>query len=200
MPDPQLAPEAAVLEGLVDAEPSTCARLCFVDVETTGLDVERHEVWELAVINGESELHRFLPITPALADPNALRMNHYYEHHPAHGGRDFGGGSWVGLDPQEIAQEVARLTAGAHLAGVNPAFDAAFLGALLRRYDAVPAWQYHLIDVLPLIAGRCQVRPPWRSNELSERLGIPPPDEAQRHTALGDARWAQTIYEAVMTR
>lgn len=188
----------AEMEGLVNPEQAASAKLCFVDVETTGLDPERNEIWELALLCGEEEYHRYLPITAALADPDALRMNRYYERHPAHAGPDPSGATWTPPNPADVGQEVARLTAGAHLVGLNPAFDATFLGAFLRRYEAVPAWEYHLVDVLPLVAGRFRVRPPWRSKDLSHLLGIAPPLQGERHTAVGDARWARAMYDAVM--
>lgn len=39
---------------------------------------------------------------------------------------------------------------------------------------------------------------PWRSDELSRLIGVEPPGEAERHTALGDARWAARAWDAVM--
>lgn len=39
-------------------------------------------------------------------------------------------------------------------------------------------------------------QPPWKSDELSEALGVEISDE-DRHTALGDAKWARAIYDAV---
>ena len=38
---------------------------------------------------------------------------------------------------------------------------------------------------------------PWKSDDLSAAIGITPPDK-DRHTALGDARWAKTIYERIV--
>jgi len=38
---------------------------------------------------------------------------------------------------------------------------------------------------------------PWKSDDLSAALGVTVSDE-DRHTALGDARWAMRIYDAVM--
>ncbi len=40
---------------------------------------------------------------------------------------------------------------------------------------------------------------PWKSDDLSAALGIKVSDE-DRHTALGDARWAMRIYDAVTGR
>jgi len=39
-------------------------------------------------------------------------------------------------------------------------------------------------------------RPPWKSDALAAALGITVSDE-ERHTALGDAKWARAIYDAV---
>jgi hypothetical protein len=119
---------------------------------------------------------------------------------------------------QDCAQSLMRLTAGAHLVGAVPSFDAAFLSRLLRANGCCPAWHYHLVDVEALaagyIAGRADnvevgppsvpaeegvdlCRPPWYSNDLSRAVGVDP-DRYDRHTALGDARWAMAIYDAVM--
>jgi hypothetical protein len=40
-------------------------------------------------------------------------------------------------------------------------------------------------------------RPPWDSDELSLAVGVDP-EQFDRHTALGDAKWAKALYEAVM--
>lgn len=38
---------------------------------------------------------------------------------------------------------------------------------------------------------------PWRSEDLSRSVGVDP-DKLARHTALGDAKWAEAIFDAVM--
>ncbi|MCZ2261387.1 hypothetical protein [Isoptericola sp. QY 916] len=44
---------------------------------------------------------------------------------------------------------------------------------------------------------RADFGPPWDSDEISRALGVEPPVD-ERHTAMGDARWARAIYDAVM--
>ncbi|GAB6937092.1 hypothetical protein ACQP60_18875 [Isoptericola variabilis] len=44
---------------------------------------------------------------------------------------------------------------------------------------------------------RADFGPPWDSDEISRALGIEPPTD-ERHTAMGDARWARAIYDCVM--
>ena len=45
--------------------------------------------------------------------------------------------------------------------------------------------------------GEPGIRPPWRSDGISGSLGVPPPDAAIQHTALGDAEWALAIYDHI---
>jgi hypothetical protein len=39
---------------------------------------------------------------------------------------------------------------------------------------------------------------PWDSDALSRLCGVDPPGEVERHTALGDARWAMRLYDAIV--
>lgn len=80
-----------------------------------------------------------------------------------------------------------------------PSFDDAFLKRfMLANGQARSTWHYHLIDVETLIAGKLGIRPPWKSDELSKAIGVEPPNDDERHTAIGDARWVKRMYEAVM--
>lgn len=40
--------------------------------------------------------------------------------------------------------------------------------------------------------------PPWKSDDLTAALGLDPVPDDERHTALGDARFAMAIYDKVM--
>ncbi len=125
----------------------------------------------------------------------------------------------------EFAREFVALTRGLHLAGAVVSFDAERLWKLLRANGECPMWHYHLVDVEALAAGwvsaQCEGeaadgtrgtvgvvrldgsvnhidgRPPWTSTDLSLAVGVNP-SAFDRHTALGDARWARAIYRAVM--
>lgn len=122
----------------------------------------------------------------------------------------------------EAAERVAQMTHGAHLVGAVPSFDAETLALLLRQERIIPTWHHHLIDVGTLALGYWRgmaaravdeargrgesvsltelgcVEPPWNTEELSSMLGVEPPSEAERHTALGDARWARHLYDRIM--
>lgn len=198
------------------------APVCFVDCETTGLDPNRHEIWEVGLIlPGGIEHGWFLPVDEERADLIALNIGGYFDRHPYKLEDDF---DFAVTAPRPFAGEFQRLTRGLHLAGAVPSFDADFLSRLMLLHHVRPAWHYHLIDVEPLAVGyvvraataiydrgggssaaaehaenmrAAALTLPWNSDQLSAALGIEPANY-ERHTALGDARWAKAIYDKVM--
>ena len=194
------------------------APLCFIDTETDGVHPDR-KVWEVAMIRREGrhehETAFFVEIDLSTADPFGLKVGRFYDRHPL--GRYLAGkgidmpepydDSHEYLSAAEAARVVARYTHGAHLVGAVPNFDAEVLARLLRDEFLTPAWHYHLVDVEALMVGALagrgpanvtKVSPPWKSDNLSRAIGVEPPSEDERHTALGDARWAMRCYDAVM--
>jgi len=180
-------------------------KLAFVDLETTGLDPLRHEIWDIGLIIEDftpdgldlnmQEHQWFLPVTLETAEPMALTVGKFYRRHPDWSGASLG--STV-REPRFIAQEIACLTDGAHLVGNVVSFDATFLTYWMRRLGAVPTWHYHLVDCEALVAGALQLPPPWKSPDLSRAIGVEPPGEEDHHTALGDARWSRQLFHAAM--
>lgn len=187
------------------------APLVFVDTETDGLHHGRR-VWEIAMIRrddtGERERSFFVGLDLRNSDAAALNIGRFWDRHPA--GRKISG---KGTSPQpgppplckhDAAREVMTWTFGATLVGVGVHFDAETLAGLLRAEGYLPAWHYALVDVKAMAAGwlngrhsdpRIRLTPPWKSEELSLMIGVNPPDDRERHTALGDARWAQRMYD-----
>lgn len=110
---------------------------------------------------------------------------------------------------RRAAENVERWTRGAHIVGAVPNFDTEVLGAMLRRHGLCPAWHYHLIDVEALAMGWLHawdrqteevLAPtlPWKSDDISRACGVEPPGPHERHTALGDARWAMRLYDKII--
>lgn len=195
---------------------STTPHLVFGDTETTGLDPFMHDAWEFALIvrrDGHDTEYEFR-LQPDLtnADPKALEINRYHERTRAAG--------WTWDDPHYAAVNMYRLLNGAVLIGSNPAFDADMLRNLFARYyDVAKPWHYRTIDVTTFAAGALYGRAgewtrkdcdaawyskvanaigwPWKSYDVSRHVEVEPPAKDVAHTALGDARWARDVWDAV---
>jgi hypothetical protein len=125
-------------------------------------------------------------------------------------------------DSREAAQEVATVLANRTIIGAVPNFDTERLEEWLKANGQCGAWKYHLVDVEALVAGYLRgllasvngvdffdqagvteeevidlALPDWRSTDLLEAAGIAPPPSSDRHTALGDCRWARNAYAKV---
>ena len=190
-----------------------------LDTETTGLSLD-DEVWEFAAIRRnedgvEATMHLFIEhdVRRCQALPESFLADHQrrfpesdtHEWHP-----DV-------VTRLQAAEVIAALFADRpHIIGAVPNFDTERLALLLRRNGSEPGWHYHLIDVENLAVGYVRGRwenaedrrgmddpagvlsLPWDSDELSRACGLEPPGDGERHTALGDARWALRLYDAIM--
>ena len=181
--------------------------LAFVDCETTSLRHDRR-AWEIGIIlrrlAGPDHEERWFISADDLdlgnADLRSLKVGRFYERHPA----GIADGTGRTEREKDVLARVEYLTRGAHLVGAVPSFDAEVLANRMRANGICPSWHYHIQDFETLIIGylRGQGRPvpglPWRSDDLSRLIGVEPPGEDERHTALGDARWAVRVWDAVM--
>jgi hypothetical protein len=147
---------------------------------------------------------------------NGQHTNHSGAERSWYSANPFGGhADYRILSEAQAARHVEKWTRGAHLVGAVPSFDAETLSGLLRHHHLVPSWHHHLIDVEALALGYLRAQLtfapaadvidlptdvadlPWSSDDLSRAIGVEPPTD-ERHTAMGDARWAKAIYERVM--
>lgn len=207
--------------------------VCFIDTETTGLDPDKHSIWEVALITPDGREHVWqFPVEEMAADPFALDIGHYWERrwHSDFTSIDPLNAIYHADDPdrsrlkghpnrgraiqpsREWCRHFRDLTAGHHLCGAVPSFDEERLRRLLNRHGVLHRWHYHLIDIEALAVGfiaaegwitdkaqdAVAITLPWRSDDLSRACGVEPPSEEERHTALGDARWAKRLYERIM--
>lgn len=198
--------------------------LVFLDTETTGLDPRTHEIWEIGAIvreDGAMDYEYHWQIRPRIddADPKALEIGRFHQRFAvpefAAAARLGAAGPWYFYKSiYEVFSEIAGVLQGAHLVGAVPSFDDAFLKEAFRIHGLDVGWHYHLIDVEALAIGYLHGRKysetedaewsnavldvglPWKSEEMSRAVGIDP-EQFDRHTALGDARWAKAIYDAV---
>lgn len=179
------------------------SNVVFIDTETLGLDPDVHPVWEVGMIRPSGEEVSFqIRVTArdvSLAHPVALEISGFHERYD----------KTRAIMPREAALRLRDLIPeGAHLAGAVVSFDEERLRRLMWRYGYSPRWHYHLVEVETLAVGYIAGArscgeyppappPPWDSNEISRLVGVDPA-QFDRHTALGGARWAKAIYDAVM--
>jgi len=112
---------------------------------------------------------------------------------------------------EEVAVQLANLLADEPLlVGVGVHFDAAVLSAMFCRHGLPEEpWHYSLlelksaswgffrgraVDISSDVVDSC--RPlPVKSDAIAAALCVEPPAEDERHTALGDARWARRWFD-----
>lgn len=192
--------------------------LLFLDTETTGLHPDRDEIWEIAAVlvdgRTEAEFHVYVEHSADLCRelPESFRLDHAARY-------PIDCMTGVVKDPNQpllnlrsragAADDLVDFIGGTRplLVGAVPSFDQQRLGRLIRATQGPHArepWHYHLQDVETLIVGYLRgagheiPAAPYDSNALSRAVGVDP-DRFERHTAMGDVRWAMALWDAVMT-
>lgn len=164
-------------------------RIVFVDVETTGLDPRRHEVWEIATVERSGPARLWYPELNrqkwGQADPTALEISGFWQRRES-----------SPQSPREVAALLSDWLGGVTFAGANPAFDDAFLSEFVRRHQYPVTWHHRLLDVPVYVAGALGLEPGLSLSEAAEAVGIDV-SGYERHTALGDARLVRDVYQAV---
>lgn len=157
-------------------------QLVVVDCETTGLDWTKHVPVEVGSWNiGTGERGLFIPPHNRLdmlqADPDALRINRYYErglNDQARWDNDCSG-----------MRRLHAVLAGSSVVGSNPNFDVSMMAPMFRRHGFTPApWHYVPLDIGTYAAGvlGLPIGDRFTLPGLCDRLGVPRGD----HTAEGD--------------
>lgn len=174
-------------------------RLAFLDCETLGLDPLIHPIWELAVITGGEEYHWFVRVDDVdrtFADPVALDLNGFTERYDHE----------VALPDYTLASTLASLLAGKVIVGANPHFDLVRIGQWFAAFGAPDPWHYRPVCIESVLYGvnlgylqaesnGSPIDVPWRASELYERVTGLVANDAELHTALGDARMVQRLWE-----
>lgn len=169
--------------------------IVFTDIETTGLDPQRHTITEIAMIKGAQEKCWAIDLWPeelAAADSMAMKINGHYKL-----ARYDASNRVTCADRYKFAKELAHWTEGCILAGNNVKFDQQFLEAWLRNEGQCPAWDYHVLDVPTFAAGVWGLTDlPFKSSKVSVIFDVEEPKGADAHTAMADAMWSKRLWEA----
>lgn len=110
------------------------AELAYVDTETLGLEIELHDIWEIAYAIGNGPVvSAVVPHNINCHDPRALELNGYWNRFPR------GAGPYV----ENVDAAFCSALTDRTLVGANIAFDAV---RLERRWGQAP-WHYRLVDI-----------------------------------------------------
>lgn len=179
--------------------------LAYLDVETSGLQADKHEILSIAIVFDLADAQKMdaagltfpegadfayfstlvQPQQIEVAEPKALEVNGYAAHPE----------KWLGAPSfNEISTLVAKLLDGAVLCGHNVSFDAAFIQDALRRTGNKTRIDYHKVDT---ITTAYTALVPCGLEKLSldsirDFLGW---DKEGAHTALQDALDARQLYK-----
>jgi DNA polymerase III epsilon subunit-like protein len=158
------------------------------------------------------------------ADPESLKIGRFEERFAVPDGCDAieifpAGGPPLKSTLPEMLFDLQGALKGAVVVGSNPGFDIAFLTKLLQTHGRKLPWHYRPIDITTLAVGALYGRAsewtrkdcdatwyskvakavgwPWKSYDVSRHVEVEPPAKDVAHTALGDARWARDVWDAV---
>ncbi len=175
--------------------------LAFIDIETTGLDVTRHEIIEIGVVLVDASLQnqdtytildtfhfKIRPMHITQADPQALRINHY---DPS---------QWQeAITLQEALVQLSEKTKGAVMVGHHVAFDLMFLDRAFKETGVANMMHYHVLDTVSLAYSKL---PEYREDisryglqYLCDHFKI---KNKESHTARADAYATFELYKKLL--
>lgn len=175
--------------------------LAFIDIETTGLDVTRHEIIEIGCVLVQQDWSTEIPtfvvkdsfefkIQPQhieYADKTALKINGYAK------------SDWKHSVPlKEALAQLAQKTQDAIMVGHNVTFDFLFLDHAFKATGVKNLMHYHLLDTISIAYTKLHERDIQKYSlyVLTEQFGI---KNEKQHTALADAQATFELYKKLMT-
>jgi DNA polymerase-3 subunit epsilon len=177
--------------------------LVFLDVETTGLDVDKNEIIELGVVvvrqNGVNTTNPVFEIIEEIdlkikpehietADPVALRVNGYNE------------ADWLFAVTLENAMKLlAEKAKGGIMVAHNVAFDYGFIEHAFKKTGIENTMHYHKLDTISIAFAKLHLNEDvdkFSLHFLAEHFGI---ENKKAHSALSDARTTFELYKKLMT-
>ncbi|MES2023656.1 MAG: 3'-5' exonuclease [Patescibacteria group bacterium] len=169
--------------------------LAFIDIETTGLDVTRHEIISIGCVITKPDfeiIEEFeLKIKPEHienADKTSLKVNGYKEE------------DWKDAhDLRDTMKTFAKKVADCIMVGQNVSFDSAFLEYNFIQMKIKNTLHYHKLDTISIAWAKLHREPDldhFSLRELCARFGI---KNENAHTALSDARATFELYKKLMS-
>ena len=171
--------------------------LAFIDIETTGLDRDTHEIIELGAViarmkDGEfivtDELNlKIQPKNLEKAEPQALRINGYNE------------ADWLfAVSLEDAMKELAKKADGAVFVAHNVTFDYGFIESAFKKTNIENKMHYHKIDTISLAFGILHSNDDLGKlslKALCEKYSI---ENKKAHSAFADAYATYEVFKKLM--
>jgi DNA polymerase-3 subunit epsilon len=176
--------------------------LAFIDLETTGLDPEKHEILEIGLVLARQTLTpgrgsqvelieevewKVKPEHIETAEPEALRINRYNE------------ADWLFASSlQQVIEALAEKTNDAIMIAQNVTFDWGFLERAFRRTGVQNKMHYHRLDLLSMAYAKLyhsEKLTKFNLASLAEYFGL---KNERAHTALADTRVTYEVYKKLL--
>lgn len=176
--------------------------LAFIDVETTGVDFEKHEILELALIVvkqveregkgpkvevlGEYEW-KIKPEKIEDAEEEALRINGYNE------------ADWLFAAPlKNVLEDFNKKAEGCTFVSHNLVFDYGFVSKAFQKTGVENNMHYGKLDTISIAFARLYDAPQADKFSLKFLCELLKVENTKAHTALADTRALVEVYKKLM--
>lgn len=169
--------------------------LVFIDIETTGFSLFKHEIIEIGCIVTTPLLEVVeefeLKVTAERmedADPVALKVNKYDSTEWANA-----------ISLKDAMKTLADKTKGCIMVGQNVAFDSGFLELAFGKTGVTNSMHHHKLDTMSIAWAKLQNDSSVNNfslHEMCEKFGI---KNEREHTALSDTRATFELYKKLMS-
>lgn len=168
--------------------------LAFIDIETTGMNMQKHEVLEIGGVVTDYRLQvleefeiKIKPENLKEADKTSLKINHY-------NAKD-----WRTAYSLERGMEIfSEKVKDCIMIGQNVAFDSSFLEYAFIKTGIKNPMHYHRLDTISLAWAKLHREPDlnhFSLREMCKRFNI---QNENPHSALSDARATYELYKKLM--
>lgn len=167
-------------------------KLAFIDIETTGLNRQKHEIVEIGLIlvnRNNLEIieewdAKIKPQNLKKADPIALKLIQFSKE------------KWrYALEPKPALEQFSHKTADTILVAHNICFDRPFLEDSFLKWKVPIKWNYHSLDTISLAYYKLAHNQKLKLSEIARILKI---EQKKAHSALDDAKTCYEIFRKLI--